>query len=127
MYIMRLLGAVLLISTPALAAAERSSKSREPGFSAGEKSFISACSESFVASVSQYGGLNAKESDESLAFGKRICECTAHEIRHERVSATALERETAHIRQDPKHKIVDPGVLSALQNCSIDALKGTEG
>lgn len=79
-----------------------------------ERRFVDSCTRAFEYSTPGHS---------SEGVGKSICECTAHESRHEGVKPDALDRETAHIKADPKHKIEDEKLLNAFHYCSIQVLQ----
>jgi hypothetical protein len=77
------------------------------------KDFVSSCTQAFDRSSGNGGG----------GMGEKICACTAKESKKEHVSIDTLKQETARIQQDPKYRIQNPGLLHALQNCSIELLQ----
>lgn len=70
--------------------------------------FVSVCSSAFARSA----GLDAES-------GKKICECTAQESKHQGLSVAGLEKETVKIKKDPKYKIADKKLLASFQYCTV--------
>ncbi len=77
------------------------------------KDFVKACTQAFSRS----------SNGDPSGIGQLICDCTAHESGHEKVTAAALEKETVAIRADSKHQIQDRKLLNAFQICSIDVFE----
>lgn len=76
------------------------------------REFVSACIQAFDQS----------SSNGSLGVGRQICECTAKESKHEGVTRSSLQRETAKIKADSKYQIQDQKLLNAFHYCTIETL-----
>jgi hypothetical protein len=81
--------------------------------------FIAAC----VHAFNQSNGGAAGEDRSLREVGRKICDCTASESKHQGVTPASLKSETAKIQADPKYKISDPKLLAAFQYCSIETLR----
>ena len=77
--------------------------------------FVQACMKAFTTS----GG-------EENPMGKRICDCTAEESKHQGVTVNELKKETAEIRKDPKYNIQNKKLLDSFHYCVISEMHDAE-
>lgn len=103
-----------LIAPSVFAAHPKKGLDHDSKRAAREKRFALSCKEAFKYSTPADG------SDE---LGREICDCTVKESRSEGVTSEAMERETAHIKADPKHKIEDEKLLNAFHHCTFKIIQ----
>ena len=92
-------------------------------YAAGARALVTpgAQDREFVAACIQ--GFDTASSNGSMGVGRQICECTAKESKHQKVSPASFRSETAKIKADPKYQIQDPKLLAAFQYCTIETLR----